>query len=247
MLATKELIQNYLLNLGKDLEGKPIKKIRASALASYFWCAIQSYLKCCGVEQPRPKEKSHRLNVGSEIHEGISKSRKPSIYEEEFMAKIKPFIDNVAPEGFEIARKWDDDTLIENDDEGWISGHCDELKVNADHTVSLVEYKTKSSPYVDWIDLSPAILQLKIYSWLLEPMLTLIGYRITEATVVFLDRKGYAIGEKRVPINYQEIEREMQSIFDEFKKPMNEMVPPKRFKCYTCAEVYKSRCPYNEK
>jgi len=166
------------------------------------------------------------------------------------MAKLQPYIQEIADEGVELARKLDDDFLIEYDDgddgadAGFVSGHMDELKVNEDRTIHLIEYKTKKSGYVNYYALAPATFQIQIYAWLLEPIVALLGYRITRARLVFLTQKEKPIGTKDVSLDYELIEREIRDVIRQFRKEPKDMIPPARYKCRMCPQIYKTRCPY---
>jgi len=247
---TRTLARAYIENYKKLFRapsGKIIKKVRASTLARNYWCQLQAYYTASGVEFRRPKGKKHAINIGSRIHKAIDDSRKPSKWEKEFLAKLQPFIQETADEGVELGRKIDDDFLIEHsadDDVGWLSGHPDELKVNEDHTIHLIEYKTKRSANVNYYSLAPAEFQIKIYSWIMEPILSLLGYRITKAQLVFLDQKEQPIGTKEVVLNYELIEKEIRDVLMQWRKEPKDMIPPARWKCRICPKIYRTRCPY---
>jgi len=246
LVLTRAEIHNYLA-LYRTPSGKLVKKIRTSVLSSYYWCAIQAYLKGCGIQQGRHKDPMHPSNVGTRMHKEIDDARKPSKWEIEFMEKIQPFILETASEGIELARKIDDDFLIEHDEDddvGYISGHMDELKVNDDHTIHLIDYKTKKSGYVTYYALAPAMFQLQIYAWILKPVLDLLKYKITIAHLVFLTQKGKMLGTKAVPLDYESIENEIRDVIKQFRKKPKDMIPPARYKCRYCAKIYKEKCPY---
>jgi len=254
-LNVKGRLENFL-KLFKTPEGVEVRRIRASTLASYFWCSPRAWMMALGVETPP----SQALELGSKIHADIEKARKQSPYEEEF----KAILDQFFAEGT-IARPWlDMKTEIVT---GEIRTHgIDDFKVTSDRLVDLIEYKSKAGWRIQPVSLMPAIFQTKIYCWILEPFLLMKGYRWREIWIVFVKRersgKFKPIGEHQVE-DYSsiKIEKKIAEIFDEWnnaseaktnKERRAILIPPKKWKCLHCPDVYRLgknplglRCPFS--
>ena len=111
----------------------------------------------------------------------------------------------------------------------------------------MTEYKTHSQSTVQWIYLMPAIFQLQIGTWILHPIASFLGYEIYEAQIVYVHRrKKQAVGFHEIELDYAQIEREIDETLQRFNNPAL-LIPPRRFKCLSCAECYKSRCPFQER
>jgi hypothetical protein len=138
---------------------------------------------------------------------------------------------------------------------GYITSHgFDDFRVDPDKKVTIVEYKTTSQKVVDWYKLSTAIFQLKVYCWMLDPLLKAGGYTISKAEIVYLPqppkRKTVEapsphltepLGVKTIDYNEAAVEADIRSVFAQFAHP-DKMVAPARYKCYMCHPNFKSRC-----
>jgi len=244
------MLENWL-KLFRSPEGKLIHYVRASTLGHYWYCAVQAWLQATrGIEPPA----SEALQIGKRIHDQITKSRKPSRWEQQFQDFITQFMvdrnagegsTGLATEGSKVfMRPWyDGETIV-----GHVVTHgVDDFRVYPDRTVILVEYKTTAQRVIDYYKLAPAVFQLKVYMWILEPYLKLGGYKLLRGEVVFLTRRGKPLGVKQI-VDYdsKEVEQQLARIFYQFNHPES-LVPPARWKCLNCPQVYKKECPFIEK
>ena len=241
-----------LLRLMRTPDGREIRFIRASTLGHYYYCAVQAWLMAQGLEPPRKEA----LSEGRRIHDEIAKARKLSKWEKEFQDYITQFMvpHPAAGEGstglkteenMVFLRKWyDGNTVI-----GYITTHgVDDFRVYPDRTVILVEYKTTKQNVIDYYKLAPAVFQLKVYMWILEPYLNVGGYKIQRGEIVFLKRLGKGrikpLGIKQI-VDYDaaDVERQISQILYQFNHP-EELIPCAKWKCKICPEVFKKRCPF---
>jgi hypothetical protein len=278
-----------ILKLFRTADNKEIKYLRASTLAHYYFCAIQAKLIASGVDSP-PNE---ALAVGKKVHDAITASRLPTKHEKELEDYLKEcMVAEQAGDGSTGIRGAEGIFMREISD-GIHVGHVvshgvDDFRVRPSYNaalkfgnyqfkvdeakeVILTEYKTTNQRYVDNFKISTAIFQIKIYAWLLEPLLAKKGYYIKKLEVVYLSRAGEPIGQKEI-WNYQclsdkpevteilkqlsggdfgryiyspeQVERDIKSIRAEFNKPLEEMIACARFKCYRCDAIFKNRCPF---
>lgn len=241
-------IQN-ILKLFHTQSGKPVRYLRASTLGHYWYCAVQAWLQAQGIESPDNKA----MNIGRRIHDEITASRKPSKWEVEFEDFLRAFmVERESGEGSTgisetenkvFMRAWyDGETVL-----GHIVTHgVDDFRVYPDRTVIFEEYKTTAQRVIDYYKLTPAIFQLKVYMWIMEPYLKVGGYKLKHGQVVFLTRRGKPLGTKEVYYNQEEVEGQITRILYQFEHP-EELIPPARWKCRICPEVYKRRCPFAKK
>lgn len=227
----------------KDQE---VVRIRASSLSSYYWCAVQARLRIEGVEAP----KKEVMTIGTKIHKMIDVARKPSTWEHKLNTELAKLGIKETETGYEFSRRFKSspieilgDTIVLD---GQVSGHPDELKVNADHTIHMIEYKTTRSSYITWIGLGPASFQLKLYIWITQPVFEMLGYKVNEASIVFITQKRCkVIGEHYIHIDNETTEAEITQILTYLNGPIDKLIPPRRWKCLHCPQVYKKRCPYH--
>ena len=226
-----------------------VNHIRASTLGHYWFCAVQAWLQTCGIESPR----NEALSIGKAIHDDITGSRDPSIWEKEFETFLKQFmvkrstgagstgLDDTEDMVFQRAWLGDDHTTII----GHVTTHgIDDFRVSPERDVVLVEYKTTNQRYIDYYKLSPAMFQLRVYMWILEPYLTAGGYHIVRGEIVFLNRKGEPMGVKEI-LDYSaaEVEGHIARILEQFADP-TKLIPPAKWKCLRCPKEFKERCPF---
>lgn len=250
--------------LFRSLEKQSIEVIRVSTLSSYWYCAVKSYLQAQGLDSGS----SEATEIGTKIHDEISKSRQSSQWEKEFEQHLKSFFIKLdcgkgstgffGTDGKVLARSW----LKNGETVGYITTHgIDDFEVTPNKEVTLVEYKTTNQRYVDNYKLCTALFQIKLYWWILRPLVEAAGYRIVKAKVVYLNRKGEPIGEKTIRQdessfyeveNYKDdwfvyntvkIEKDIENIFCQFEHP-EQMIPPAKFKCFNCSPIFKKRCPF---
>lgn len=247
--------KTYMQQLFKSLEGKDVRRIRASTLALQKWCEVQSWLMASGIEIPS----SEALEIGGLIHDNIDKARKLSPAEAEFTTKLHDFFYDKDKQGGAIVRPWiDGKTLL---DTGEIRTHgMDDFKVEG-KLVTNLEYKTKSNRQIRPVNLAPAVFQTHIYMWIMEPYINMLGYYWKESWVIYLKRERSGdfqpIGEIDVK-DYDPValEEEIAGIFDRFDRAADAktnaerraiLYPPKKFKCLICAKYspqLHARCPF---
>lgn len=263
--------------------------LRSSTLAHYFHCAVQAYLINQGVDSP-PNE---ALIVGKKVHDAITESRQPTKYEKELEDYLKTcMVTQDVGEGstgirgakgvltrkicvdskvnFVVTHGIDDFRVRPTLKQAQKFGDYN-FKVEDGKDVVLTEYKTTNQRYIDNYKLCTALFQIKIYAWLLEPLLVKRGYRIKKLEVVYLNRLGEVVGQKdvwnlyclstnpevidvltqlnhnglgRFIYNGDIVEADIKNVIREFNKPITELIPPARYKCYCCDAVFKNRCPF---
>ena len=133
----------------------------------------------------------------------------------------------------------------------------DDFKVDDKRRVVNIEYKTRGSWRVQPITLMPAVFQAQVYMFIYEPYLLLGGWHWKESWVVWLKRlrgEFKPIGETLVDeYDSAEVQAKIAKIFDEWNRASeaktNEerrriLIPPKKFKCRMCPEVFKKLCPF---
>jgi CRISPR/Cas system-associated exonuclease Cas4 (RecB family) len=242
------MLQN-MLKLFRKPDGTEVRFIRASTLGHYWYCAVQAWLQCCGIESPS----NEALSIGKAIHDSITGARQPSRWETEFEVFLKQFMVERATgqgstglkgEEYKVfQRAWyDRETII-----GHVTTHgVDDFRVSPERKVVLVEYKTTGQRIIDYYKLMPAVFQLKVYMWILEPYLKIGAYTIKRGEIVFLDRKGKPLGCKEITdYTAAEIEDNIARILSQFKHPET-LIPPAKWKCFNCPEVWKSKCPFQK-
>jgi CRISPR/Cas system-associated exonuclease Cas4 (RecB family) len=248
------------MKLFKNPKNEEIKYIRVSTLAAYFHCAAKAYLQAIGVESPSNEATSE----GTRIHNDITASRPSTALERELELYLKQFMVShecggastgiSGTENKVFMREWLENGKVV----GYIESHgFDDFRVDPDKKVTIVEYKTTSQKIVDWYKLSTAIFQLKIYCWMLEPILKAGGYSIDKAEIVYLPqpdkrRKGEPLPPHMVePLgvrtiidyNAEAVEADIRMVFNQMRDPTH-MLAPARYKCYICHPNFKALCPF---
>jgi len=179
------------------------------------------------------------MSRGRRIHKETREARQDSKWEKDFLKTLDSFFEDRNGDRI-LVRPWGETEILGE----FVTHDIDEFKVNPDRTVVLLEYKTKKSRYIRPIDLAPAIFQTKMYAWILEPYMAIMNYRIIYGTVIFLDTKSRPIGQsENIFFDYREIEEDISRILYQFNNP-DELIPPQRWKCKFCPEVFTSRCPF---
>jgi len=221
-----------------------VRTIRASCLSGYWYCSEKARLQALGIES----ETSNEAKTGTLIHTKITTARNPSPLEVELNEALKPFY-TLGEDGEPIISRTYKNTKIQADGT-FITHGADEFQVSADRKVWIIEYKTKSSMYVNPIDLSPARFQNKLYCWLFAPIFSLIPFNLAGGQIVFLMRKGRngnfeEIGQSERLLWNEEIELQLltdiERILWSWDNPTKQ-IPPKLWKCLRCPSIYKSRC-----
>ena len=236
-----ELLEQYRKLLHIPYE---VRTIRASTLASYWWCSEKARLTALGVQS----KTSWQAQWGTIVHNNITKSRNPSPTEQEFARALKPFY-QTGDDGEPIICRAYKNSKIQADGQ-FLTHGADEWKVTPDHICWNIEYKTKTSNYITPVDLSPARFQTKLYCWLHAPIFELIKFTLGGAQIVFLQRKGKEgdfepIGQTEYMHWNQETENQLlldiERILWTWNNP-DKQYPPKRWKCLKCPQIYKSKC-----
>ncbi len=240
------LSNNLQLFRRKDND-EEVHFVRASTLGHYWFCAVQAWLQASGIDNP-PNE---ALSIGKAIHDDITNSRRSSALETEFQDFIKQFMvvrdtghgsTGLATEENKVfMRAWYDGSTVL----GHITTHgIDDFRVNPNREIVITEYKTTGQKVVDHFKLWPAVFQIKVYMWILEPYLAVGGYKIQYGEVTFLDRRGNPLGTKEIrDYSAKDVEFHIGQILEQFRDP-SKLIPCARWKCLHCDECYKSRCPF---
>jgi len=231
-------------------DGNEVQYIRTSTLAHYWYCAVQAWLQAGGIDTPS----NEAINIGKAIHDSITSSRRSSKWEDEFSTFLSQFLvtrdtgaGGTGLRGSEdkvYQRAWHDGKTII----GHVTTHgIDDFEVNPQREVIFVEYKTTAQRVIDYFKLMPAVFQVKVSMWILEPYLQAGGYKISKGKIVFLNRKGEPLGEKLVEdYTAANVEADIARILAQFRDPTT-LIPPARHKCLYCAEIFKSKCPFQQK
>ena len=219
---------------------KVVKTIRASTLASYWYCSEKARLQALGVEEA---QSNAVCAAGTATHNAILTSRQPSPLEQELSEALAPF----CKEGV-ISRTYKN-TKIKADGT-FVTHGADEWKVTPDRKCWILEYKTKASPYISPIDLSPARFQNKLYCWLYSPIFSIIPFTLGGGQIIFLKRVGTQgdfeeIGQTEQMLWNEDTEvtflEDVEHILYSWNNP-SKQIPCKRYKCLHCPPIYKSKC-----
>ena len=114
------------------------------------------------------------------------------------------------------------------------------------YTVSIIEVKTTSKQYLYSFEYECAILQVRLYAWLLEPYIKELGYKLHNRMYVevFSQKDHHLI--KRIPVepNTNTIEQEILDILDVWDglKPAKY---PDYWVCKHCPKAIKEKCGRN--
>lgn len=240
---------------------KMVKTIRASTLASYYWCSIKSWLQASGIELP----KTESMSVGTNIHNNIAQARMMSPQEKKFHELIKSYkCDEV------ISRPWIDNENIHIVADAEIVTHgYDGFTLDRKKGVTLSEYKTKKGWSIRATDVVPNKFQTQLYCWIMEPFLKMHGYHWKGARIIYVKRTREKDNNGNylfVPIGQlditdykaKDVEAKIRRIFKEWdeaslcktdEQKRSILLPPKRWKCIICEryspEIYKI-CPFQQ-
>lgn len=226
-----------------------VRTIRASVLASYWWCSEKARLQALGVQE---KISSEAMELGTLIHNNIIDARKLSPIEKEFAEAMKPFY-TIGEDGEPVIERTYKCNKVKVD--GTLLTHgADEWKVTPDRKAWIIEYKTKGSIYVNPVSISPARFQNKLYCWLHAPIFKCIPFELAGGQIVFLKRVGRSgnfkeIGQTEYMQWNKETERtfllDVERIIWYWNNPTKQ-IPPKRWKCLRCSPIYKDRCVFQQ-
>jgi len=234
-LEPLELYKTWLIH-----QPIPVRTIRASTLAAYWYCSEKARLQALGVQESKT---SRQAKWGTAIHENITKARKPSPIEQEFTEALAPFYKEDV-----ISRPYKN-TKIKADGV-FLTHGADEWKVTPNRECWIIEYKTKSSPYIKPVDISPARFQNKLYCWLHAPIFQFIPFKLMGGQIIFLLRKGrrfQPIGQTEYMYWNEDTEHsfleDLERILWFWNNP-SKQIPPKRWKCLRCPPVFKEKCVF---
>lgn len=199
-------------------------RIKASDLASYYWCAEQSYWKLRGVTR---KQKPTDV-VGRKVHKELVKPPKED-YEFEFFRRLKEF----KP----IYRRSGRVKVFCGFDAVDLSG----IPVN--NSVRLLEFKTTSMEKVPDYYLPHARFQLEIYYWAYKPVIEKMGYVFPAEH--YLEYHSSDSGElmERIAVEMDEMEiaRKIRNCLSNLGTGFG-FTRPEKFKCEWCEAEYKEKC-----
>lgn len=241
-------ISDYRFNPLGRLRLKPMKiekdkfpgRIRASTIASYWWCAWKSYATAVlGMTIPEKEW----MSLGTRLHDTLFETLgKRFAWEAEFIKQINEQREDKI--GF--LRKFETGTKIFVD----LTGHPDDFQVTPDNEVAIIEYKTSRMPLylIKRFLLPVAKFQARIYPYVLEPTLEQLGYTMyhKHAVQIHSSKDLSMLHYKIVDYNSAHVERDILDIFDYYKHP-EKMVPCAKWKCKYCSKTYKAVCPHYEK
>lgn len=222
-----------------------VRTIRASCIASYWYCSEKARLSALGVDESTPITSAA---IGTLIHNDIANARNPSSLEIEFQEALAPFY-KMGMDGQPIISRAYYNTKIQADGE-FLTHGADEWKIDADHKAWIIEYKTKSCDYVKPVDISPARFQNKLYCWLHAPIFKLIPFELAGGQIIFVKRIGSSgqfkeIGQTEKMFWNEDTETQLLADLERILWTWNnpeKQIPPKRYKCLHCPPIYKSKC-----
>lgn len=205
-------------------------KIRTHVIARYWWCAEQSRLLALYPELSDREPKGCMLG-GTRVHDWLE-ARPKSKSEQALIDKLQDY--------YPFTRLFEDVT---------ISGTPDDIQIvyfQGKRFVKLSEFKTVSHYKLDPLVTCQASLQVKIYCWILEPILKELGYRLSAVHDVALYNRNSAhyIGKREFHYRSQEVEKELHRIFEMYRGNVPP-IPPTPWKCQVCDKELKERCTIN--
>lgn len=236
-----------------DLPPSDFKKnVRASTLASWFYCAEKFTHIANGLtpEEEIDEKKADILDTGTAIHAVLEESmgrRFP--YEEEFIDLLKTY----QHETLGFTRTIRDVNILCT-----ISGHQDDLQITPDFSVSVIENKTIEIPkwpadgsvpnmyFVEKFKIPIAKYQSQIYSWILEPIVQKEGgYMHGYNAIQYWDRPT-AKFVKWYPVRYDAaaVQEQILQALKACSDPSLVIRPKVGWKCKSCPEAHKKVCQF---
>ncbi len=123
-----------------------------------------------------------------------------------------------------------------------VIAHPDDLFLLGKDTVQLVEYKTIDKTNVRMWKSSLAKHQLRIYCWVLEPILHRLGYKLAfHHYVIYLTRQGQFVKKVLVEKDSRCTEDMIRTVLD-FWRTGEPVYPPMKWKCKDCPTNFRQRC-----
>jgi len=199
--------------------------IRVHQIVDYYYCSERSRLNVLyGLENPVTGE----LECGSLVHQWLEQ-RPKTRGELVLLEALKPY--------YPYTRTFNGFQII---------GHPDDLTLLKKTRVQVVEYKTVDSQSLKQWKTCLARFQTQIYAWILEPILTQIGYSLAHNhKVVYLSRSGVFLKKLGVEHDPHCVERKITEILG-FWETGEPLIKPFKWKCRLCPEVFKERCRVHE-
>ena len=194
--------------------------IRTHQIARYWYCAEQSRLM---ILEKLEAPESERMNEGLLIHQWLE-TRPKSRKEMELFESLKTV---------KLQRKFENIDVV---------AHPDDLDVLGRNAVQIIEYKTTDNTSIKPWKSSIAEYQLKIYCWVLEPLLKQLGYYLTHYhSLIFLSKHGVFLRKITVEKDNYCTERMLKEIFG-FWKTGEPLIAPMKWKCKDCPRIFRDKC-----
>ena len=195
--------------------------VRVHQIVDYWFCCERSRLMAClGLEAPDSED----MDFGCQVHSWLL--NRPKLKKEvELLKALEPFMP--------FTRTFEATQIV---------GHPDDLTVLGRNKVQIVEYKTVDKPHVKPWKSVLAEKQVQLYAWLLEPIVSGLGYSLAHIhKVVYLSRNGMFL--KKVSVEHDPfcVERQVSGVFG-FWKAGEPLVKPLRWKCIQCPSSFKAQC-----
>jgi CRISPR/Cas system-associated exonuclease Cas4 (RecB family) len=167
---------------------------------------------------------SHVLTAGTKVHCWLEQRPKSS-------AELSLF-----------RRLAEQDPICRRIDGVDVIAHIDDLVILGRDKVQLVEYKTIEKTNVKMWKSSLAKYQLRIYCWVLEPLLKGWGYEMSHFhKVVYLTRQGQFVKSVVVEQDDSCTEAMVRRILN-FWKTGEPLYPPMKWKCKDCPSNFQEKC-----
>jgi len=221
-------------------------RIRASTIASFWWCGYKSYL--CAMKGVTIPEKEW-MTLGTSLHDKLFETLgKRFPWEDLFIEKIDEQRKNEL--GFVREFHWEgEDTDVYVD----ITGHPDDFQVAPCGLVTLIEYKTTRMPvFLAKKFLVPvAKFQARLYPWVLAPTVAKLENEIRKryamarwnSVMVYSSQTMERLHYTTVSSHPDSVENSILGILRLFREP-EKIVPCVPWKCRYCSDVFHAICPY---
>ena len=210
---------NVLIVGGNGVQMK-FNSVRASTLASWFWCSEKCGMSVMGLEAPQ----TEAMFRGRDIHRKMERALTPEDVE------FREYLN------FPLRAEVDGIVIIGTPDDIIISD-------NILHDKKVLEVvEIKSAHYVSRYVISPATFQLLTYAYLLEKYLPYKNYIMSRLhRLIFIDSKSEnIILDKLIPYDTVGVEKQIVEILKNLKSDV--FIPCQPFKCKQCPDIYKRNC-----
>lgn len=229
------------------LINEPLKvhEMRSSCKAGYYYCSEKARLQALGVQPLTPHPTAE---IGTKFHNNVLAARPLTPLEQELETALKPFYTTGSDGQPVISRTYKnlklnlEGTFLTHGSDGW--------KVEPNRDVWILEYKTKSTPYLTPVDIGPARFQNKEYCWLYDPIFKQINFNLRGGQIIYVKRVGNSgefqeIGQTEKWLWNEYSEKDLLEEFEQilyFWNNPEKQIPPKHYKCLHCAAIYKEKC-----